>query len=109
MAKARVAGSSEPRPLLATPTLKAPESNDRRHAKTGCNPALKFVVVPLKFRRWFLFLPSSRQGLAVGGIAISLRVPPVVRSGALGVGVASRGRSSERPATRAGWSPAAGD
>jgi len=39
----------------------------------------------------------------------SLRVPPVVRSGALGVGVASRGRGSERPATRAGWSPAAGD
>ena len=36
---ARVAGRSEPRPLLATPTLKAPESNDRRHAKTGCNPA----------------------------------------------------------------------
>ena len=30
-------------------------------------------------------------------------------SGALGVGVASRGRGSERPATRAGWSPAAGD
>ena len=30
-------------------------------------------------------------------------------SGALSVGVASRGRGSERPATRAGWSPAAGD
>ena len=29
-------------------------------------------------------------------------------SGALGVGVASRGRGSERPATRVGWSPAAG-
>ena len=52
---------------------------------------------------------ASSRGLAVGGIATSLRVPPVVRSGALGVGVASRGRGSERPATRAGWSPAAGD
>ena len=52
---------------------------------------------------------TSSRGLAVGGIATSLRVPPVVHSGALGVGVASRGRSSERPATRAGWSPAAGD
>ena len=27
----------EPRPLLATPTPKAPESNDRRHAKTALN------------------------------------------------------------------------
>jgi len=51
----------------------------------------------------------ASRGLAVGGIATSLRVPPVARSGALGVGVASRGRGSERPATRAGWSPAAGD
>ena len=41
------------------------------------------------------------RGLAVGGIAISLRVPPVVRSGALGVGVASRGRGHQ--STRFDW------